>query len=126
MARILDGTRKWPRNVPIIVFVAGVMRSLAGEYWKEQRQIRFDDQTGSAISADHGPERTASAKAELKAIEAYFGDDDEGWFVAMARADGYSPEEIQHMFNFTSTRYDSTLKRIRRKINEYKKKGADQ
>ena len=62
LARILDGTRKWPRNVPIIAFVAGVMRSLAGEYWKEQRQIRSDDQTGSAISDDPDPERTAVAK----------------------------------------------------------------
>lgn len=126
LTRILEGTRKWPRNVPIIAFVAGVMRSLAGEYWKEQRQIRSDTQTSPAINTAPRLEGAAEAKAELKAIEAYFGDDDEGWVVATARAEGCSPEEIQNMFNFTSMQYDSTLKRIRRKINQYKKKGAEQ
>jgi DNA-directed RNA polymerase specialized sigma24 family protein len=126
LTRILEGTRKWPRNVPIIAFIAGVMKSLASEYWQQQHQIRSHIQTSPPVSTEPGIERAAAAKAELQAIEAYFGDDDEGWVVAIARADGCSPEEIQAMFNFTSTEYDSTLKRIRRKINQYKRKGAEQ
>jgi RNA polymerase sigma-70 factor (ECF subfamily) len=33
LTRILEGSRKWPRNLPIINFVAGVMKSLASERW---------------------------------------------------------------------------------------------
>jgi DNA-directed RNA polymerase specialized sigma24 family protein len=73
-----------------------------------------------------GPEKEAGAREELKAIEAQFCDDDEGLAVVMARAEGYSPEEIQKMFNLNPTQYDSTLKRIRRRLDQYKKKGAEQ
>jgi RNA polymerase sigma-70 factor (ECF subfamily) len=126
LTRILEGTRKWPRDVPLIAFIAGVMRSLAGEYRKQQRQARSEAETTPLVSTNPGPDNEAEARAEIKAIESHFGDDDDALAVVMARFEGYSPEEIQAMFNLTETRYDSTLKRIRRKIEEYKKKGAEQ
>ena len=126
LTRILEGTRKWPRDVPIIAFIAGVMRSMAGEYRKQQRQMRSDAETMPLASSNPGPDSEAEAKAEIKAIEGHFGDDDDALAVVMARFEGHSPEETQAMFNLTKTRYESTLKRIRRKIDQYKKKGAEQ
>jgi DNA-directed RNA polymerase specialized sigma24 family protein len=102
------------------------MRSLAGEYRKQQPQTRSEAETTVLPSSNPGPGNEAEARAEIKAIESHFGDDDDALAVVMARFEGYSPEEIQAMFNLTKTRYDSTLKRIRRKIEEYKKKGAEQ
>lgn len=124
--RILEGTRKWPRNVPFVAFVAEVMRSVASEYRRQQRQFRPDDSERELISGNPGPDREAEARSEMTAIEDHFGDDDDALAVVMAKFDGYSPEEIQTMFNLTSTQYDTTLKRIRRKVEEYKKKGAVQ
>lgn len=123
LTRILEGSRKWPRNLPIINFVAGVMKSLASERWQQQSRSYNEE---SLSESNPGPEKEAEAREELKAIEAQFGDDDEGLAVVMARAEGYSPEEIQNMFNLTPTQYDSTLKRIRRRLDQYKKKGAEQ
>ena len=34
----MEGTRKWPRELPIIDFMAGVMKSLANEYWKQRKR----------------------------------------------------------------------------------------
>jgi RNA polymerase sigma factor (sigma-70 family) len=124
--RILEGTRKWPRGVPLVAFVAEVMRSLASEYKRQQRQIQPENPTNSPISDNPGPDREAEARAEIRAIEDHFGDDDQALAVVMAKFEGYSPEEIQDMFSLTSTQYDSTLKRIRRKVDDYKRKGAEQ
>ena len=123
LTRILEGTRRWPRDVSLINFVAGVMRSLASENWHQQSRSHSQE---SGSESHPGPEKEAEARAEIKAIEDHFGDDDTALAVVMARFEGYSPEEIQTMFTLTSTEYDSTLKRIRRKIDDYKKKGAEQ
>ena len=124
--RILDKTRKWPRHVPLVAFVAEVMRSLASEYRRQQQQFRPDNLAKEPVSGNPGPDREAEARSEMKAIEDYLDDDDQALAVAMAKFEGYSPEEIQTMFTLTSTQYDSTLRRIRRKMEEYKKKGAVQ
>ena len=126
LKRILDGTRKWPRGLPIIAFVAGVMRSLAGEYRKQQRQSGASAESLPLADSNPGPDSHAETKSEIEAIENHFGDDEDALAVIMARFEGYSPEEIQAMFSMTKTRYDSTLKRIRRKIDDYTRKGAEQ
>lgn len=123
LTRILEGTRKWPRHVSIIAFLAEVMRSLASEQWQRQSRSKAKE---NPSSINPGPENASEAKAELNNIESFFNDDDEVLAVIMARAEGCSPEEIQNMFKLTSTQYDSTLKRIRRKLDHYKKKGAEQ
>lgn len=124
--RILDRSRKWPRGVPLIAFVAEVIRSLASEYRRQESRLTMDDATKTLVSDNPGPDREAEARSEMKAIENHFGDDDEALAVIMARFEGYPPEEIQTMFNLTSTQYDTTLKRIRRKMADYKRKGAVQ
>ena len=35
--RALAGTRPWPPGVPLVAFLAGVMRSLCDEQWRRQR-----------------------------------------------------------------------------------------
>src|SRR5262249_44397128 len=39
LARVLEGKRAWPRNLPIVVFLRGVMRSIASDWPPE----RYDD-----------------------------------------------------------------------------------
>ena len=62
--RILEGTRKWPRNVSLIVFVAEVMRSLASDYRRQQQQFRPDDPAKELISGN--PVLTEKLKRGLR------------------------------------------------------------
>ena len=32
--RLLDGRRRWPRNVPLVVFLRETMRSIASDHWR--------------------------------------------------------------------------------------------
>ena len=34
IARLLDGRRQWPRNVPLVVFLRETMRSIASDHWR--------------------------------------------------------------------------------------------
>jgi DNA-directed RNA polymerase specialized sigma24 family protein len=38
LARALDGSRQWPPEVPFLVFLAGVMRSICDEFWRRRRR----------------------------------------------------------------------------------------
>jgi RNA polymerase sigma-70 factor (ECF subfamily) len=138
--RVLAGTRPWPRNLPFLTFMAGVMRSIANEYWgrqaREQDTIReadaalsVDDSPNGVLSAaasdDPSPEDAVQAKQELAAVEALFTEDPEAWAIVMASAEGYSPAEIQNEFDMTPTQYDSARKRIRRRVLRKSGEGPD-
>ena len=143
VVRVLAGTRKWPREVPLIAFMAEVMRSIASEY-RDQRDrtaaigIALDAETlpvwetesagaiATAPSGNPGPDSELEAKRDLAAIEELFIGDEDALAVVMAKAEGYTPAEIQSEFEITATRYDSTLKRIRRRLNEYDQERTEQ
>src|ERR1700751_2765795 len=39
LLRALDGSRRWPESVPLLAFIAGIMRSLVdGRIWERRRQ----------------------------------------------------------------------------------------
>lgn len=90
--RVIAGTRKWPRNVPFVAFMASVMRSIANELWAQHYRTREagiyleadlpvhdadkDGIIGRAASNVPEPERELLAKHELDKIEAVFIDDE--------------------------------------------------
>lgn len=129
IARLLDGTRKWPKQVPLVVFLRETMRSIASVHWR--RLERSAVVTGSAMKTDGEmdgsaveealdetgePERRASAAETLERIEDLFGDDDEALCVLAGMASGSSPKEIQEESGMDETRYASTQRRIRRRL----------
>jgi DNA-directed RNA polymerase specialized sigma24 family protein len=65
--RALAGAKPWPAGVPLLAFLAGVMRSLCDEQWR--RHHRQDDLPSSydAGGADD-PERACAAAEALAAI----------------------------------------------------------
>lgn len=136
--RALVGTRKWPRGLPALVFLAGAMRSIATEHWHRVYRER-EDIAPSPSSAGHGdgnpgglpdgipsefpdPEREMLAKQMLEQVEQVFADDDEALTLVMARAEGYSPVEIQRDFDMDAQQYVNASKRVQRKLATYKKK----
>jgi DNA-directed RNA polymerase specialized sigma24 family protein len=125
-ARMLDGSRRRPDEVPLVVFLAGVMRSLKAEHWRrahrEARQmpklLAEVEETGSedaqACDPSPDPERHLIATQELSLVSRLFAQDSRALLVIFGLADGRSLEEICVSYDMSKTDYDSTRKRIRR------------
>ena len=125
-ARVLDGSRRQPEGLPIVPFLAGVMRSIKTEYWRRaRREARQLPKLLAELDIDeaHGgeprtplptPERSLMALDELAAIDRLFADDRQSLLVIAGLAEGRSPEEICTEHQLSKTDYDSTRKRIRR------------
>src|SRR5690242_9947336 len=84
VARALAGTRRCPEDVEIVPFLAGVMRSLRAEYWRQRRReaetfASRDDGQSDAFAAVRDPagdpERQLAALQQLSALDRLFADD---------------------------------------------------
>ena len=127
--RLLDGRRRWPRNVPLVVFLRETMRSIASDHWRRldgsvvvaESETGTDDETdgrpvANAVDETADPERRASAEETIRWIEDAFEGDGEALRVLAAMASGQSPREIQQEVGMDETRYASTRRRIRRRL----------
>ena len=127
--RLLDGRRRWPRNVPLVVFLRETMRSIASDHWRRldgsvvvaESEMGTDEETdggpvANAVDETADPERCVSAKETIRRIEKAFEGDEEALRVLAAMADGLSSREIQQEIGMDETRYASTRRRIRRRL----------
>lgn len=129
ITRMLAGTRRWPKSVPLVAFLAQTMRSVASEEWRRL------DQDGEVLESDLpptdqgppvalaeiavnpiDPERETLARRTIEEIQHLFQDDDEAREVLNGMARGLTPEEIQSEARMSETRYASAQKRIRRRL----------
>jgi DNA-directed RNA polymerase specialized sigma24 family protein len=118
-ARVLNGSRRIPPEVPIDAFMTGVMRSIRAECWR--RRSRHEDpadprQAMHELDPVPDPERAALAQEELESIERLFADDREALSIVEGLADGLSAEEIRSQYGIPKTAYDSARKRMRRAL----------
>ena len=113
--RALVGARPWPADVPLLAFLASVMRSLCDEQWRRHR--RQND-----LPIPHGgggvddPERTCAAAEALAAIQRLFASDDAALKVITGISSGMGAEEIRCHYDMTAVEYDTTRRRIRRTL----------
>ncbi|WP_211230259.1 RNA polymerase sigma factor [Inquilinus limosus] len=116
--RALDGSRPWPRDVPLIAFLAGIMRSLRSDHWRRQRGATMTLSAQAAEVADQAPdpERIAAASQALAAIDRLFADDPAALAVILGLSQGLSAEEIRRRTGLSETEYESTRKRMRRAL----------
>ena len=130
VVRMLVGTRRWPTDVGLVVFLCQTMRSVASEYWRRRKispvvaesqlhnpTSEFDGTLLEAVpdpTAD--PERDAAAAEVLAQIEQAFEGDLDALHVLSGMAIGKSPREIQDEGHMDARRYASTQRRIRRKL----------
>ncbi len=122
--RALDGSRRWPLDVPFVVFMAESIRSIASEAWRRRGRhsvaITNNDADDGAIGvlADEAPdpERTLVAQDLLSRLYALFAGDPAAKAIIQGLADGLDPHEIQARATLTATAYDSARRRIRRTI----------
>lgn len=127
--RVLDGRRRWPRDVPFVAFMAQSMRSIASET-RQADLVEFGalgehepgDEQGIVnvlAKTDITPEREMAGRQMLLEIEALFAGDAIGLAVLEGIARGDSAGEVQAQLGLDPTAYASTLRRIRRRLTSY-------
>lgn len=111
----------------MVVFVAGIMRSLKNEHWRRtpgraaRRETLPIDELESARDIElrdpaPTPERSLSARQELAAIRKLFAGDPLCLRIIAGLGEGLSPEEIRSRHQISRTDYDSARKRMRRTL----------
>jgi DNA-directed RNA polymerase specialized sigma24 family protein len=119
VARALDGTRQCPEGIGIVVFLAGIMRSIASEHWRRLRREAgiFDlsgDEGADAADPAPDPERNLATLQALAALDQLFAGDPAASQILAGLAGGLSSKEIRETYGLSETDYDSTRKRMRR------------
>ena len=128
--RMLEGTRQWPKDVGLLVFLRQTMRSIASEHWRRKRIIpmvskwqlldtseKVDNtvlETVADLTTD--PERDAITAEIFAQIEQAFRNDPAALHVLSGMALGKAPSQIQDEGNMDARRYASTQRRIRRTL----------
>ena len=124
IARTLAGSRVWPKDVPLLAFLAQTMRSIANEAWLNfdrsgERPSAADSEESRLLelaASEIDPEREAAAADALRHVLSIFTDDPDAMAVLAGLADGLSPSEVQQMGQLTPLRYAAAQKRIRRRL----------
>ena len=136
--KLLTGKRQWPRDVPILVFMRQVMRSLASEALRKTRtgpvMIEADLPQGengetdysAALSDEPDAESQVHARQVLRNIIALFAGDKAVLAVIEGLSLGLPPEDVQTRHRLTPTQFASAQKRLRRSINRNYPNGQDQ
>jgi len=125
--RVLEGSRPRPAEVPIVAFLAGVMRSIKEQYWRQYRkEARFPKlladvglvEFSAEELTDPAPstERQLIAIREMEVIHELFAEDLSAQQVIAALYEGLTPEETCSTYGMSRTDYDSTRRRIRRTL----------
>ena len=126
IARALDGSRKWPRGIPILAFLSGVMRSICEDQWRRERlehevlarEVDSADLCGIGDTAGSAtdPERAVGAAQSLAAINRLFAADPDALKIIAGLSDGLTAAEICRVYGMSEREYDTTRKRMRRAL----------
>lgn len=131
LSRILSGARAWPSDVPIVAFVAEVMRSVAGDEWRRlSRSVElaegdigvdcFESKSLENLAVGGpNPEHVVLARVELRKIVALFENNTHLLSILEAIAEGQSPGDTQDALGVSPTRYASSLRKIRRILKRH-------
>jgi len=120
--RTLSGKRKTcPRNLPIVQFLAGAMRSIAsGEREKTTNSEELLDIDLSQLHGDSDcPEENAIQNQRYKELEVIFDEDEEILMLLLYLQNGNSPSEIREEEGWSQTQFNTIRRRTRRKWNSH-------
>ena len=117
IVRSLDGSRRWPTDVPLLAFLSGVMRSICHEHWRRARRDHaLLVVAPDAVAAPDNPERVLAAAQALGAINGLFADDPAALKILAGLAEGMTATDIRLHYDMSERDYDSTRKRMRRAL----------
>jgi hypothetical protein len=119
--------REWPRDLEKLRFLAGVIKSIAGDRKRALRQTVLLDEEREVGEARRGlmdyegrEAREIRAKLDLKRILSLFDDDPDAQKMLMGMADGIRGEDLARAIGLSPTEYESKRKKIRRRIEKLK------
>jgi hypothetical protein len=111
--RVLDPERRtWRRDVPVLIFLSGVVRSIAWE-WRSHslnELIEVGDQGAGALGA--------IAKMDAMKVLSLFNDDQVAQKIVLGMMEGARGEELEQASGLSKTEYESKRKKIRRRIEK--------
>jgi DNA-directed RNA polymerase specialized sigma24 family protein len=128
--------RRWRADLGLVVFLVGIMRSLAHSRRKGARldpmgrSLTSQEESEAALEAladsrEREPSELAAAEQEadqtLKRLMAWFKSDPEVLTVLRGRARGDSPAEIRADLRMNQTQYESVCRRMLRGYQSYQK-----
>jgi DNA-directed RNA polymerase specialized sigma24 family protein len=134
--RALEGRRNCPVDVPVVVFLIRAMESHVSAYLKKRCHDALeqavmsneDDPENLGIVFDlqfdiDTPDEILLAKQTLEKIDQAFSGDEKAQMVLMGQIDGLSPHEIQEVAGLSPVEYASTLRSIRRRLDNLDAEG---
>ena len=138
IARLLGGSRRWPRKVSLVVFLRETMRSIADSYLNRldkrkevpESAVLADAETGDGIveaapDVSMEPEARTLASETLAHIEDLFSRDEDAMTLISGLAEGKSPSEIQIETGMDARRYATTRRRVRRRVIQAFSEGGE-
>ena len=111
-ARVLDGKRAWPKNVAVVPFLAGVMRSIA---WDWRIEDDHEDIDVDSLGSEH---HAAEAKLNAQKLFDLFSDDPIAQKILAAIIKGARGKELQRESGLSDTDYESKRTKIRRRLEK--------
>jgi DNA-directed RNA polymerase specialized sigma24 family protein len=112
LCRVLSGARAWPRDLPTLSFLVGVVRSIASE-WKSEPLGEVSD----AADPRTGEGRTI-ASIDVAKIVALFADDPVAQTIVVGIMEGARGQELMALSGLNRTDYESKRTKIRRRIEK--------
>jgi hypothetical protein len=130
MVLLLAGRRHWPRGLPTLVVLRGVMRSIASNTRKKLDYLLAGDlgapsdedseaessPLAEGVSQETDPGRVLEAESELAAIQNAVKGDEELEFLVEALAEGLTGMAIAEELGWDGKRYDAARKRLSRRL----------
>jgi hypothetical protein len=112
-ARVLSGRRAWTKGTGAVLFLGGVIRSIAWE-WKSEGPLDATPSTDLKME-----ERNAHAAIDATKVVALFDDDPVARNMVTAMMDGARGEELQAMSGLGKVAYESKRTKIRRRVEKF-------
>lgn len=118
LARTLSGDRRWPVDVPLAAFLSQVMRSIAGEWRRDQlREPRsLDDEDVQVADEACSPERETAYRHLASRIRQMLADDPIALGIFDLAMTDTAPDAIQKALGINATVYDTARRRLRRHL----------
>ena len=115
LARVLEGRRRWPADLPVDVFFSEVMRSIAHE-WRQRawREPFLDDQAGPDVAVP--PDHRADVESVTAVVRRSLKNDPLALRLFELELLEITGSEIQRELGLDATAYDTLRRRFRRRL----------
>lgn len=119
IVRALAGGRPWPKRIPLVAFLAEVMRSIASDWARQSaRAVPLPADENELPADDPSPDRSAVARVLLGKLEAEFAEDAEVRALLNGLYAGETAPETMKRTGLALAQYDAARKRLRRGVNK--------